>query len=276
MAPGSLCAVRLRWFLSMTVILAVTVGLTVLISERLDAGGDGGDQVIGGADGSITPGAESTTTSGPPVPPAGQVRVTGNLTAVHLDGAVLDPREVATPFTVVSDRGFGNGGELTGVEVEGTEVSIVWDGGRPFVLSSGGAMVLDPVTVDLAPEGVRLALAGAVQGFTPGTYQLDTPVAVGTSGVAGGREAVTFDAGDRSTFAAKGDAALFLGPIKPRHLLGPGTVHLEGTLELTGAGGARPAATLDAATGAFDITLTPVAGGGWTITATLQGETTAS
>jgi len=270
--------VRLRWFLTMTMILAATVGLTLLVSQRLDDGGSGGDQVIGGTNGTVGPGDSQATnaTGTPAVPPAGQVQVSGTVTAVHVDGAVLDPREVATPFTIVSDRGFGNGGELNGVEVDGTTASIVWDGGRPFVLSSGGSMVLDPVTVDLAPEGLRLALGGAVQGFIPGTYRLDTPVAVGTRGVAGARDSVTFDADDRSSFETTGDAALFLAPTEPRRLLGPGTVHLEGALELTDAAGTRTVTALDTATGAFKITLTPIPAGGWSITATLQGKTIAT
>lgn len=248
----------------MVAILAVAAGLTVLISDRLDDGSTGGgDQVVGGDTDS------SDTTA---VPPEGQVRVTGTLTALHVEGAVVDPREIPTPFTIVSERGFGNGGELTGVQVDGMEASVVWDGGRPFVLSSGGAMVLDPVTVDLAPEGVRLALGGAVHDLTPGLYQLDTPVAVGTSGVASSRDSVAFTAGEGAVFAANGDAALFLDQSSPRHLLGPGLVHFEGTLEVADADGTRPVATLDAAIGAFDITLTPDPGGGWTVTAVLEGE----
>lgn len=263
MAPGSLCAVRLRWFLTMTTILAATVGLTVLASEQLDAGGDGGDQVIGGP--SSTP-----TTS-----PGDQVQVTGTVTAMHLEGAVLDPREIATPLIVVSDRGGGNGAEITGVRVDGAPVSIVWDGGRPFVLASGGAIHLDPLTADLPPEGLRLALGGTTHQFNPGTYQLDTPVAVGARGVAGAVDAVTFEADDRSRFQAYGDAALFLDASRPRHLLGPGTVHLEGAFQVVDASGTHAATVVDAAAGAFDITLTPVTTGGWTITATLQAETTA-
>lgn len=255
----------------MTTILAATVGLTVLVSGQLDAGGDGADQVVGTPDGDDPGGSSSSTTESP----ARQVQVTGTVTAMHLEDAVLDPRELATPFIVVSDRGFSNGGEITGVRVDGTVVTIVWDGGRPFVLASGGAMRLDPVTADLPPEGLRLALGGTTHRFTAGTYQLDTPVAVGASGVAGALDAVTFDADDGSRFAASGDAALFLDASRPRRLVGPGTVHLEGALQVVDARGTRTAGVIDAAAGAFDITLTPVASGGWTITAILQGETTA-
>jgi len=131
--------VRLRWFLVMTSILVATVGVTVVIADRLDAGDGAGDQVVGGADGTAPPGEQTTTTTTavPTVPAPGQVTVTGIVTGVHLEGAVLEPRGVPTPLTVVSDRGFGNGGDITGVTVEGTAKTIVWDGGRPFLLTAG-------------------------------------------------------------------------------------------------------------------------------------------
>src|SRR3546814_4983759 len=66
---------------------------------------------------------------------------------VLLTGAVLQPREVPTPLTVQSQRGFGNGGQITSVEVEGRASTISWDGGRPLVLSSGGPLVVDPSDV---------------------------------------------------------------------------------------------------------------------------------
>jgi hypothetical protein len=270
--------VRLRWFLVMTSILVATVGVTVVIAERLDSGNDAGDQVVGGPNGTVAPGERitTTTTAGSSVPASGQVTVTGTVTAVYLEGAVLEPREVPTPLTIVSDRGFGNGGEIAGVMVDGSDKTIVWDGGRPFVLSSGGALVLDPVRADLTAEGLRLALSDAVHTFAPGTYQLDTPVAVGARGVAEARDAVTFESRDGTVFEPHGDAGLVLAPTGPHRLLGPGTVHLEGTLEVTDRTGARPVATLDMATGAYDLTLTPVPGGGWTVTAVLQGGTTAA
>jgi hypothetical protein len=270
--------VRLRWFLTMTAILVATVGVTVVIADRLDAGGGAGDQLIEGPDGTAAPGEQTTTTTtaASTVPAPGQVTVSGLVTGLHLEGAVLEPRGVPTPLTVVSDRGFGNGGEITGVTVEGAAKTIVWDGGRPFLLTAGGELVLDPVRVDLTPEGLRFALSDAVHAFTLGSYQLDTPVAVGARGVAEARDAVTFETTADSRFQPRGDAVLVLAAAAPRRLVGPGTVHLEGTLEVTDAAGTRAAATLDMATGAYDLTLTPAPAGGWTVTATLQGETAAS
>lgn len=240
--------------------LLAATGLTVVLNERLDLGGKGGDQVVS------TPDSTPTTTSEPDVVPGpGQVRVRGAVTAVHLEGAVLDQRSVAVPLTVVSDRGFGNGGELTGVEVDGQASTIVWDGGRPFVLSSGVALVLDPVVLDLAPDGLRVTLGGGVHGLAPGTYRLDTPVAVGTAGIATPRDSVTFTAGPDARFEARGDAALVLGATGGRRVTGPGAVRLEGTLELTDASGTRAATSHAVDLAAYDLTLTPAPGGGWSI-----------
>lgn len=268
----------LRRFLLMSLALALVGGVTYLVSERVDLG-DGGDQVVGGPDGTVPAGTGDTTTTtaagSTEVPAPGQTWVTGTVAAVHLEGAVLDPRDLPTPLTIVSERGFGNGVELSGVLVDGGAASVVWDGGRPFVLTTGGGLVLDPVTVDLVAEGVQLTLGGAVHRLTPGTYQLDTPVAVGAAGFGSARDAVAFTADDRSLLDANGDAAVVLDPDGgPRRFLGPGTVRLEGTLEVTDASGTRPATLVEAGAGAFEVTLTPAADGSWTVTVVLEGEAT--
>ena len=265
---------RLRWFLTMATIVVAVAALTVLISNGLDRGASGSDQVIA-APGSTTTSAGSASTTSEISPDAAS-QVSGTVTAAHLEGAVVDPREVPTPLTITAERGFGNGGRLAGVTVEGTAATIEWDAGTPFVLSSGGALVLDPVRIDLTGEGLRLNLADAVHTFVPGTYQLDTPVAVGTSGVAGARERVVFDASAQSTFEPRGDAALFLSSAKARRLLGPGVVHLEGTLEVTDPSGARTVTRLDAAEGAYDLIFTPTATGGWSVEGLLAGDITGS
>jgi hypothetical protein len=101
-------------------------------------------------------------------------------------------------------------------------------------------------------------------------------VAVGSSGVAGARESVVFDATEGSTFEPRGNASLVLSPAKARRLLGPGVVHLEGTFALSDATGKRPATRLDAGEGAFDLLFTPATGGGWTVEGLLGGDVSAS
>lgn len=257
--PTSLGAVRIRLFLAMSLAIAVVAGLTVLAYDTLDVGGDGGDQVVSAPEGG------STVTTGD-VRRADEVRVTGAVTTVLIDGAVLQPREVPTPLVVTSEQGFGNGGDLTTVQVAGEDSTIVWDGGRPFSLTSGGALVLDPVDLALVPGGLKLVLGGGNHAFSPGTYQLDTPVAVGPAGLATARDAVRFDAEQGSLFEARGDASLLFAPDAPRRFIGPGRVILGGALEVTEGDDTRAETGLMTAdVAAFDLTFTPDGAGGWTV-----------
>jgi len=257
----------------MTAIVAATAAVTVLVSTGLDRSTSGSDQVISAPDTTTSTSSSTTSTTGLS---SAATQVSGSVSAVVVDGAVLDPRELATPITVTAERGFGNGGRITGVTVEGTPATIEWDAGRPFVLSSGGALVLDPLRLELVPEGLRVQLSGAVHTVRPGTYHLDTPVAVGTSGVAAARESVVFEAADGATFEGRGDASLVLSGEEARRVLGPGEVHLEGTLELVEESGSREVTKLDAGEGPFELTLTPVPGGGWTVEGLLGGALTAT
>lgn len=253
---------RRHLFLAMWSVLIALIGVTVVVADGLDRGGAASDQVIGGPDGTVA----STTTAAPVVVPGpGQVRVSGTVSALRLDGAVLDPRSLSTPLTITASRGFGNGAELSGVTVDGKPSTIVWDGGRPFALSGPGGIIPGPVVVEIVPDGLRLTLGGGVHGFAPGTYRLDTPVAVGTSGVATPRDSVVFDASAKSLLDARGDAAITLGAGPPLHLLGPGRVELRGTLALTDAAGTRDATSYLADVAAFDVTISPNDAGGWRV-----------
>ncbi len=198
---------RLRLFVTISVVLAAVVLSTVVIYDRLEGFNTASDQVVGPAEGDD----EATEAElggevrgGDRDQTSGELRVDGTVTVVHLDGAVPEPATVPTPLTLVSERGFGNGGEITGVTVGSEEDSaIVWDGGRPFVLSSGPGLVLEPVAVDLTEEGLSLSLGRAKHALEPGTYRLNTPVAVGTAGVATPRDSVTFTAGRRALRSAR-------------------------------------------------------------------------
>lgn len=261
---------RLRLFVGMWALLVLVVGATVVVADVLDVG-EGDDQVVSGSDttrpeGAEGPGGAEGAEDGPTeVLRPGQHTVAGTVTAVHLEGAVLEPRSLPVPVTVISDRGFGNGGELTGVTVEGQPSTIVWDGGRPFALSAGGALVVEPAVVDLVADGLRLALGGGAHALEPGRYQLDTPVAVGQAGIATPRDSVAFEAGLDARFEARGDAAVVLDGGSPRRLLGPGLVRLEGALVLTDVDGPVDATTFEVAAAAFDLTFSPDGSGGWRV-----------
>jgi hypothetical protein len=265
--------VRLRLFLALSLVVLTVVAATVVIYDRLESFNAPSDQVVGPAeDGAATEaegddeGASGRTGDSD----AGVLRIEGTVTAVHLDGAVLDPRSVPTPLTLVSEPGFGNGGELTGVTVEGRESTIVWDGGRPFELTSGPGLVPDPSTVDLAEDGLRVSLGDGAHSLEPGTYRLDTPVAVGDRGVATPRDSVTFVAGDDAQFEGKGDTALVLAAPEGQGFTGPGTVHLEGQLLVDHGESVQEATSLDLEDQPFELVLTGYEGGRWTVSGRIE------
>jgi hypothetical protein len=270
--------VRLRRFLALTTALAAIVAASVVIFDRVEGFNGPADQLVGspsGADGDGAGGTDAAVDDGPrtEVPEddaGGTFEVEGEVTALHLEGAVLQPRLVPTPLTLVSGRGFGNGGELTGVLVDGAASAVVWDGGRPFVLSGGPGLVLDPLTVDLTPEGLRATLGGGVHALEPGDYRLDTPVAVGQAGVATPYDALDLVATPDAQLEASGDTALLLAPDGIWRFAGPGLVHLEGSLILTRPEGAQQAVSLDLTEGPFELELAPLEGGGWSVTGRIQ------
>jgi hypothetical protein len=271
--------VRLRLFLLLSLTVLAVVGATVVIYDRLESFNAPSDQVVGpGADDEDATGAALGSAGDGGTGPgevgdageAGVLGVEGTVTAVHLEGAVLDPATVPTPLTLVSDRGFGNGAEITGVTVEGRESTIVWDGGRPFVLSSGPGLVLGAAAVDLTEEGLRVVLGGGTHGLEPGTYRLNTPVAVGDRGVATPRDAVTFVAGDDARLDATGDTALLLGATDGQSFVGPGSVHLEGELVIEQAEGTQPATSLDLTDNPFDLEFSAFEGGRWTVSGRVE------
>jgi hypothetical protein len=244
----------------MSIAIAAVVATTVLVYDWLDQQSGGSDQVVSG------PEAQDPTQPGDPVVlGAGQVEVHGTVTLVLIADAVPVPRELPTPLTITSERGFGNGGELTTVQVDGKPSTIVWDGGRPFNLASGGVLRLDPVNVALVPAGLQAVLGHRNHALTPGTYRLDTPVAVGQEGIATPRDGVTFEAIEGSLFEARGDASVLFGPDAPHRFVGPGRVLLGGTLQIVDADGTRSAPSLKGDPAAFDLTFTPDGAGGWTV-----------
>ena len=262
---------RLRLFVGMWGLLVLVVGATVVVADVLDLG-EAEDQLVGTGDGTLPDrpddrpaGDEPTGEEPTEALRPGQHRVSGTVTAVHLEGAVLDPRTLPVPLTVSSERGFGNGGDVTGITVGGQPSTLVWDGGRPFVLSAGAGLVVEPTVVDLVADGLRLALGGGAHALEPGAYQLDTPVAVGQAGIATPRDSVAFEAGPDARFEARGDAAVLLDGGTARRFLGPGSIRLEGALQVTGPDGPAEAATFEVARAAFELTFTPVEGGGWRV-----------
>jgi hypothetical protein len=261
---ASLSAVQLKWFLSLASAVLLVVALTVVLHDKLDSGDDS-------TTATTVPGDTSITTSGAP----GATVVNGTVTAVHLTGAVLDPRVLPAPFTMTATRGFGNGAQLPNVRVNGAISNISWDGGRPFVLTAGPGVQLDPVNVDLTPDGFRLLLGDTASTFLPGTYQLDTPVAVGgasTTPVEKDRVTFTVRDGDGAQLQPTGDANVVLSRDGAVHLKGPGSVHLEGDVVVTVDGKKHSAKRLDLRVGPYDLVFTPASKGGWFVAGEVQDQ----
>ncbi len=61
-----------------------------------------------------------------------------------------------------------------------------------------------------------------------------------------------------------------LPPAGEVRFLGPGLVHLEGDLVVTGDEGGQQATSLDLRSGPYDLVLTPVEGGRWTVSGTID------
>ncbi len=253
----------MRLFTAMLLTVLLVAGLTVGGFVLFDAqtADNGGTVAVGGGDAGETDGSASSL-------PRGAARVTGTVTLLHAEPGTLDP--LPLPLEIVTpERGGGGGADFEGVTVDGEAAAIGWDAGRPLELEGeGGALVLDPVIVDVDANGILVSLDGT-QGVAPGDYQIVTPVAVGSTGLAEPVDSVAFVAADGATVTFRGGATTTLEP-RTLALRGPGAVVFEGALTVERADGTVEAARVDFASAPFEITLTP-AEGGYTIEAILQG-----
>ena len=190
--------------------------------------------------------------------PPGQARVTG--TFDHL--AFVDAVGPAVPLPLRVDTGTAT---IDDAVVDGQRASIVWQGGRPFVLT-GGAVDLGPTAVTLDAHGATWPLGGR-HPLVAGRYAVDAPVAVGTGGIAAARDGVTFQADARTTIDLAAGVTLTTPP-GPLHLEGPGHLVADGRFTiLIGDGRHGMARThLDFGPGPFVVDLD-----GTRLVATLQG-----
>lgn len=171
-----------------------------------------------------------TSTTQPLVLPASDtVRVGGVVGAIEVTGRPTDSIELPVTFTS-AERGAGNGAEIGGVLVGEDVATIVWDAGRPLVISGGGSFAFDEISLVLVDGRLTAAVGGTRPSVLPGTFDIDTPVAVGRQGLAEPRDQVTFTVGatEAPTAEFRGDITIEL-PMAPLTITGPGSLTLEGS-----------------------------------------------
>ena len=199
--------------------------------------------------------------------PEGQTKVTGTAARLEVVDAVGPPLDV--PLTFTTGRSV-----VDGALVHGERVTIEWDGGRPFRLS-GGALDLGPSRVAIAADGTATwTVDDGPRLLLPGTYRIDSPVAVGTAGLARPVDGVTFTADDETVIDLTGTGPVVVPP-RPLTLTGPGSIVAEGAFELTDRDGTRQASQFEFGPGPFEVALSP-GGGTLSVRGTLQGPLRAS
>lgn len=253
----------MKYFAGLLAIVALVAGATVGAYHAWDRATHTKDD-----NGGVLAGGPTTTSQEPPRPAEGQVAVTGKISTAHSDGAVV--RALPTPLTVTTaNRGEG-GATITPVTVNGKETSIEWNAGQPLSLEGdGGSLVLGPIAVDVAAD-ISLVLDG-VHSLAPGTYTINTSVAVGSTP----KDSVTFTATDTTTIEFRGTAST--PPPTPGvgagiSIGGNGAATISGDLTIERPDGSTtPASSITLDNGAYLLNLTPDPAGGFTVQATLQG-----
>src|SRR5687767_1403811 len=192
-------------------------------------------------------GATTVLTDDPPPPivetviheevvlPEGQAEVSGTIDGFVADDASGAP--LAMPVELPSGRAT-----IEGALVGGERSTIVWDGGRPFRLSGSGAIDLGPTHVELGMGAVFWTIDG-LRILTPGDYRIDTPVAVGSGGLARPRDTVEFTADEETTIDTTGVGHVGRG--LPVHLEGPGSFRADGHFRVRTRAGTADATHLE-------------------------------
>lgn len=183
--------------------------------------------------------------------PEGQTELTGRLSRLEGTGVVGPPIRQ----TIRLETGTAS--------VDLPEASIVWDGGRPFVLEGGG-LDLGPTRV-VVERGTATWTIDGPRTLLPGDYAIRTPVAVGAEGLARPVDSHRFTAAaDAVLDVAAGTVTTAAAPL---HLEGPGSLVLDGQLEVRTRDGRRTATHVEFGPGPLVVDIAPDG----TITATLNG-----
>lgn len=206
MSGRSSSAPGVTWLLGVVIAAVLVGGLATVVSDRV------GEPRV------------DTVVHETVVLPEGQAEVRGTLTGFAADDATGPPLQVPLEITA-------GGATIEGAVVEGQRSTIVWDGGRPFRLQGTGAVDLGPTHVELGVGAIFWPLDG-IRVLAPGSYHLDTPVAVGSGGLARPRDTVDFTADGETTIETTGGATVVRG-VGPLHLEGPGSLRVDGSFTIT-------------------------------------------
>jgi len=250
-----------KYFVGLLAIVALVAGATIGGYQAWDRATHTKDD-----NGGVLAGGPTTTSTQAPPPAEGQVIVTGKIDTAHLDGAGVHP--LPMPLTVTTATRGEGGATITPVTVNGKTTSIEWNAGQPLPLEGdGGSLVLGPISVQVGND-ILLVLDG-VHSLAPGTYTINTSVAVGSTP----KDSVTFTATDKTTIEFRGTATT--PPPTPGvgvGIGGSGAATISGNLTIEHPDGSTTTAsgiTLDS--GSYFLNLTPDPAGGFTVQATLQG-----
>jgi hypothetical protein len=212
------------WLLGVVIAAVLAGGIAQVLAERTD------------------PVVETTITERE-VLPADQAEVRGTIESFVADDAVGPP--LAMPIELATGPAT-----IEGATVDGERSTIVWDGGRPFRLSGTGVLDLGPTRVELGAGAVSWHTDG-LRILTAGDYHLDTPVAVGTGGLARPADAVDFAATDGTTIETPAGTVVQRG--LPVHLEGPGTFEADGRFTIRTRDGTVEATHLAFGPGPFVV-----------------------
>lgn len=262
------------FFLGGLAVVLVVAGVTFAVVQAL--GLDEDDAVAAGDDPTVVdPGGPTPTTEPELVLAEDQVEITGVAVGLTVEGSTLE--RIETPLVVtVPEPGAGAGATLFDVEVDGLLSEVVWDGGRPFDLEGVGGIVPGSLNLFAAPTSITVGFVdGVANQFVPGSYGLETPIAVGRDGLAQAQGAVAFRATVESTVVFRGGARTSMLP-RELQLEASGRVLIEGELEVRRADGVSASATIvELPAGAYRVEATPRRDAtGYDVTILLQGDIT--
>ena len=200
----------------------------------------------------------------------GQALVSGTVASLSAAGATGPV--LATPMLVtVPVRGQGSAYIYNATVGNQSGETIYWYGGQPLSILGNGGLVPGRVNVTIDPSGSTWYLDGAERRWVSGSYEIATPVAVGTSGLASAEPSVDFSAGPDTVMVTSGGATLHRPPMA-LHLIGPGAVQAQGSLTVRTRQGTSAARSIDLTGGQYVLDLTPEPGGRLSLSATLQGQ----